>query len=48
MNDFVIFGLSLLAVGVCTIAAVLLYELVWKPRQRRRLERAHFRSKRSN
>lgn len=48
MNDFLFFGLSLLAVGVCMIASVILYEIVWKPRQRRRLERAHFRSKRSN
>ena len=48
MNDIVILGLVLLLVGIGAVAAIIGYYTVWKPRQRQRLERAHFRSKRSS
>lgn len=46
MDEILLIGLVLLGGGVFAIGAVISYELVWKPRRQRRLERAHFRSKR--
>lgn len=48
MNDIVILGLVLLAVGFLAVVSIIAYYIVWKPRQRQRLERAHFRSKRTS
>jgi hypothetical protein len=46
MDEILVVGLVLLAGGVFAIGGVIAYEFVWKPRRQRRLERAHFRSKR--
>lgn len=48
MDDILVLGLVLLGTGIGAVALIIAYHSVWKPRQRQRLERAHFRSKRSS
>jgi hypothetical protein len=45
VEDIVVLGFALLAGGAAAVGGLIAYETVWKPRRRRRIERAHARSK---
>lgn len=45
MEELIVVGLALLGGAVVLVGGLLGYEFVWKPRQRRAIERAHARNK---